>query len=109
MKAIDYKEVYYLQPRETGYRIVFNVTAPKEIGVYKVGYTVSEVEPTSGGLPIRLKINRNFNLKVIRDPGKFYLKPDYTAYGVIAIVFLFYLFWKRREEKVSRRKSRRFL
>ena len=74
MKVIDYKEVYTLAPKEIGRSILFNVTAPKEPGLYRVGYTVSEVEPSGGGgLPIRLKINRNFNLRIIEDPNKFHI------------------------------------
>lgn len=69
MKVIDYKEIYTLAPKETGYRILFNVTAPRKPGKYTVGYTVGEVEPGAGaGLPLRLKISKNFNLKVIEEP-----------------------------------------
>ena len=91
MKVIDYKDVYILQPKETGYKILFNVTAPNKPGLYSIGYTVGEVEPGGGGgVGLRLKINKNFNLRVIKDPNRFYLKPDYIAYGAIAAAFLFY-------------------
>ncbi len=110
MKVIDYKDVYTLAPKETGYRVLFNVTAPKEPGIYKVGYTVSEVEPDAGGgLPIRLRINRNFNLRVIEDPNKFYLNYDYVAYAVIILIFLLYIIKKKYAKKRTRQKNRKFL
>ncbi len=71
MNAIDYKEIYILAPKTTGYRIEFNVTAFQKPGLYTIGYTVSEVEPSAGGgLPIRLKVNKNFKLRVIEDPNR---------------------------------------
>ena len=72
MQVIDYKEVYTLPPKTTGYGIFFNVTAPNKPGLYIVGYTVSEVEPAtgSGGVPIRLKISKNIKLKVIEGASK---------------------------------------
>ena len=110
MKAIDYKEIYILPPQTTGYRIEFNVTAPKKAGLHRVGYTVAEVEPIGGGgLPIRLKINRNFNLRVIEDPNKFKIDYDYVVYAVIVLAFLFYVFWQRHNTKRKKHKSRRFL
>ena len=82
MKVIDYQGIYNLSPKETGYSIIFNVTAPK-LGLYTVGYTVSEVEPgNSGGVPIRLKINRNFKLRVIEDPNKF----PFSYYASLAYI-----------------------
>lgn len=109
MKIVDYREVYTLAPRETGYKILFNVTAPEKPSLYSVGYTVSEVESGGGGLGLLLKINRNFNLKVIEDPNKFHLNYDYVAYGVIVTIFLIYLFIKKRKIKRSKYKSRKFL
>lgn len=110
MKVIEYKEVYILPPKTSGYKILFNVTAPKKEGLYNLGYAVSEVEPSGGGLPIRLKINKNFNLKVIRDPNKFYIRKEHAAYAVIALVFLLYFYLSRKKakkaaEKHSRRKQ----
>ena len=71
VKARDYQSVYTLPPKTSGYRIEFNITAPKEPGLYKIGYTVSEVEPAgNSGLPVRLKINKNFYLKVIEGPKR---------------------------------------
>src|SRR3989338_5355942 len=70
MKAIDYKGVYIVAPKTAGYRIEFNVTASQKPGLYTISYTVSEVEPSaSGGLPILLKVNKSFKLRVIDDPN----------------------------------------
>lgn len=89
MQIINYKEVYILPPKESGYRILFNVTAPKDQGLYKVGYTISEVEPSSGGLPIRLKINRNFNLKIVELPKAELKRQTFMYTPLILIVALF--------------------
>ena len=110
MKVIDYKDIYDLGPKETGYSISFNVTAPKKPGIYNAGYTVMEVESSAGGgLPIRLKINRNFKLNVIEDPNKFNIKSEYVVYAVIALAFALYLFRKKQLGKRTKSKSRRFL
>ena len=96
MKAIDYKEVYTLPPRTAGYKILFNVTAPEKPGLYTVSYTVGEVEPSGGaGLPILLKINKNFKLKVIKEPSKFHIRYDYVVYALAVLAFLLYAFRKK--------------
>ncbi|MEK6984158.1 MAG: hypothetical protein AABX33_06300 [Nanoarchaeota archaeon] len=120
MKAIDFKEVYYVPAKTTGYSISFNITAPKKPGLYQVSYTVGEVEPSaSGGLPIRLKINKGFKLKVIKTPDS--LKPiqspsslrainspraiqikfGYLVYAAVALVLLIYM---RYYGKIKKRK-----
>jgi len=87
MKAINYNEVYTLHPKETGYGILFNVTAAKKPGMYEVGYTVSEVEPAAGGgLPVRLKINRNFKLRVIEDPNKTHINYSGLIYAAVLLI-----------------------
>jgi hypothetical protein len=109
IKVIDYKEVYILPPKEM-YTVQFNVTAPEEIGVYTIGYTVSEVEPGGfGGVPIRLKINRNFKLNVVKNPDKFYINNDYVAYAVIILIFLLYIIKKKYAKKRTRQKNKKFL
>lgn len=108
VKIIGYKEVYNVPPKETGYSISFNVTAPKKPGAYTVSYTVSEVEPSgAGGLPIILKINRSFNLKVIDDPNKIRKRNDRTAYAIIVLLALLYIFIKRYAKKGRIDKKRR--
>ena len=109
MKIINYKDVYNLPPHETGYSISFNVTAPEKPGIYNVAYTVMEVESGGGGLPIRLKINRNFKLKVIEDPNKFHVNLGYIVYAIIALSILSYISWKKRAGRRLRRKSRKSL
>ena len=114
LKVIDYKEVYILPPKTTGYRILFNLTAPEKLGLYTVGYAVSEVEPgAGGGLPIRLKINRNFKLRVIEEPSNKVedinkLQADYSNIAYIAILliiilFLFRIFIKKKYTKKNRK------
>ena len=111
MKAIDYKEVYILPPKTTGYSILFNVTAPKKPGTYSIGYTVSEVEPSGGGgLPIRLKIGRGFKLKIIEDPNKFHV-TYYARLAYIAVLLIIglalaknFLFRKKSQMQVIKAK-----
>lgn len=101
MEVINYKETYILPPKTPGHRIEFNVTANKKPGLYTVSYTVNEVEPSGGGgLPIRLKINRNFNLRIAEDPNK--LSINYYLIGYIAVlsILAFALF-----KKITARKS----
>lgn len=105
VKIIGYKEVYSVPPKETGYSIAFNVTAPKKPGAYTVSYTVSEVEPSgTGGLPIILKINRSFNLRVIEDANKLRKRNDYVAYAFILLAFLLYIFIKKSGIRHKKRK-----
>ena len=113
MKAIDYKEVYIVAPKTAGYRIEFNVTAPQKPGLYAISYTVSEVEPSAGGgLPILLKINKNFKLRVIEglnrkasevsdrilseDPNKFSIAYSGLAFAVMLLIAVFFLFIKKK-------------
>ena len=87
LKVVNPKEVYTLSPKESGYSILFNVTAPKKPGIYDVGYTVSEVEPGSGGgLPIRLKINRNFKLKIIENTNKTKINYSNLPYAAVLLI-----------------------
>ena len=103
MKVIDYKEIYILAPKETGYKILFNVTAQKP-GLYKIGYTVSEVDPAgSGGLPIRLKINRNINLKVIKDPNRIQINYFNLAFAVALLVLALLLLQKKTRKRYPKK------
>ena len=106
MEIIDYQEIYTLQPRETGYRVLFNVTPPKKPGMYRTEYTVSEMD-VGGGLSIRLKINKNLNIKVIDDPDKFYLTSNHVTFAAITLGFLIFVYFKWKPAKPVRRKSRK--
>src|SRR3989344_909772 len=74
MKAIDFKEEYILPPKSS-ISIEFNVTAPKydtKNNIFAVSYTVHQLTGgDGGGIPFLTKINKNFKLKVARDPNKF--------------------------------------
>jgi|SRR3989344_2448429 len=107
IKIVDYKEVYALAPKETGLSIFFNVTAPKQPGTYEVGYTVSEVEPSGEGLPIRLKISKTFNLRAVKDPNKFYVSQKYVIYSIMVLAFLFYIFKSRNAKKSMKKQSKK--
>ena len=107
IKVIDYKEVYTLAPKTTGYRVEFNVTAPQKPGLYRAGYTVSEVEPAgSGGLPIRLKISRNFNIRAIKEPNKFYINYFLVGYILVLAIAAFALFKKMTRKSATKKDVR---
>jgi len=112
MEPIDFQEEYILQPQSVT-RVEFNVTAPeydKDSNVFDVGYTVHQLTGgPGGGIPFLTKINKNFKVRVIKNPSKFYIDYDYAAFAIIAAAFLAYLFIKRHTIKVVRHKSRRFL
>ena len=112
MKIVDYNDLYTLSPKETGFSILFNVTAPKKPGIYEVSYTVSEAEPGGGGgLPIRLKINRNFKLRVIEDSNKFHFS-HYASLAYIAVLLTIgfaaikkFLFDKKKSRKSKKNRK----
>ena len=112
VKLRDYQNIYTLPPKTSGYRVEFNITAPKKPGLYKIGYTVSEVEPAgSSGLPVRLKINKNFYLRVIEEqtkPNSSYSVPaNYSGliYAVILILLIFlFSIWKSSSKSKRNRK-----
>ena len=107
INVIDYKELYILPPKTNSYKILFNVTASQKPGTYIVEYTVGEVEPAGGGgVPIRLKINKNFKLKVIEDPNKSHINYNYLVYAAMALVFLLYFFRKKLVKKRIKKRSR---
>ena len=115
VKARDYQNIYTLPPKTSGYRIEFNITAPKEHGLYKIGYTVSEVEPAgSSGLPVRLKISKNYYLRVIEGskmsedtnmPKTSYSVLNYAAILIIVVLLAILLaIWKQSLKSKRNRK-----
>lgn len=110
MKVIDYKEEYILPPKSSA-RIEFNVSAPKydkSNDIFALGYTVHQLTaPSGGGIPFLTKINKNFKLKVIKNPSRFHVNYDYVAYAVIALAFLLYVYRKKFAKVRKKQRWRR--
>ena len=116
-KIVDYQEIYTIPPK-TNQPIFFNISAPsnsKPEDTYTISYTVHELSGSGSGVPILLKINRGFKVKIIKNPDKFYISYDYVNYvvsaviiAVIILVLLLYVF-RRKRVKRSKRSLRRFL
>lgn len=96
-KVIDYEEVYTIPPKSAK-SILFNVTAPKKLrpgDTFTIGYTVHQLSGSGSGVPLLLKINKSFNVRIIKSPDKFYLEDySYAVYAIIALSFLLYIFRK---------------
>ena len=102
-KIIDYQEIYSI-PKKDSKSIFFNISAPsnfKQDSNYLVSYTVHQLSGSGSGVPILLKINKNFNVKVIKNPNKSDTRNNsninyyYAVYGAIALVLLLYIFRKK--------------
>ena len=120
LKVLDSKEEYLIAP-QSSYSIVFNVSAPgaKPGEVISVGFTVHPVSSGGSGVPLLVKINRGFNIKVVKNPEKFYL-DDYipkimVALGILTIIIIFYFFWQskgsiaqetRKKRKINKKKRK---
>src|SRR3989338_772279 len=91
MKALDYREIYTL-PAQSSAKVEFNVTAPeykKGNDVFNIAYTIHQVgDPSGGGIGFSPKISKNFKLRVIRSPERFYIDPIYIIFSLGAIAFL---------------------
>ena len=101
-KIIGYQEIYSI-PKKDSKSLFFNISVPpnfKQDGIYTVSYTVHQLSGSGSGVPILLKINKNFNLKIIKKPDKPDIKKNplmyypYAVYGAIALAILFYIFRK---------------
>lgn len=116
MKASDFKEEYTLPPKSST-RIEFNITAPKydkNNNLFTLGYTIHQLSggPGGGGIPFLEKINKNFNLRVIKSPKKFYIDYNLLVYAAMALAFLLYIsrkkisgyFGKKQKNKLKNRK-----
>lgn len=68
-KIIDYEETYVI-PAKSSRSVSFNVSAPNSNpgDSYSVGYTVHQFAGSGQGVGIALKINKNFNVKIIENP-----------------------------------------
>ena len=87
-KVIDYQEMYTVPPKESK-PIYFNISAPtnsKPDDLYTVSYTVHDLSGGGTGLSISLKINKDFKVKIIKDPNKFYLSDYYKHIPRIIII-----------------------
>lgn len=110
-KIIDYKEIYTIPPK-TNKPILFNISAPKAkpSDTYTVSYTVHQLPGTGPGVPILLKINKNFKVKIIKDPNKFYISDyyQYTPYAIIILIIILFLLKKGFiKKKLIRKKSKK--
>lgn len=97
VNVIDYEEIYTI-PLKTNKPIFFNISAPpnsKPGDTYTVSYTVHQLSGSGPGVPILLKINKNFKVKIIKDPNKFYINYSYVAYAIIALAFLLFIYRKK--------------
>jgi len=119
MKIIDFKEEYTVDPKSTT-RIEFNVTAPEYIknkNIFTLSYTVHQLSGGGGsGIPFLTKINKQFNLKVIKHPDRFYIDPFYFVLALGAIAFLSLIYrkrimalWIKRNKIKNRFKSRKVI
>ena len=95
-KVIDYEEIYTISPKESK-PIFFNVSAPvnsKPDDTFTLSYTAHQLSGGGTGISLLLKINKNLNVKIVKNPDKFYIR-DYYQYiprAVIIIVIVLLLF-----------------
>ena len=77
-KIIDYEETYVISAKSSR-AVLFNVSAPnsKPGDSYAVGYTVHQFSGSGSGVGLALKINKNFNVEIIENPDKPYVKKSY--------------------------------
>ena len=105
MKALDFKDEYILPP-QSSVTVEFNVTAPKYIknkDILHISYTVHQLTGGGGGgVSFLTKINKQFKLKVIKDPNRFHINYFYAAYSIVLLAIFFFLYKKR----ISKRKKR---
>ena len=98
MKAINLEEEYILEPK-SDVRIDFNVTAPKynkKDNAFRMSFTLHELSGAGGGIGFLSKINKKFNLKVIKDPNRFHISPFQVAYAIILLAIVVFLYRKSK-------------
>ena len=111
MKAIDLKEEYTLDPKSST-RIEFNVTAPKynkKNNEFTVGYTIHQLSGGGGGIGLLPKINKQFKLRVTKDPNKFYIEDYYKYIPHAAIILLVIYFLLRKELSSKKFRNRKII
>jgi len=119
MKAIDFKEVYTLPP-ESSTRIEFEITAPeyeKNKDIFHASFTVTQLQAEGEAIPLITKINKNFKIKVLINPDRFYIDPLYFVYTAGALIFFIFisrkeimnLFRKRNKTPGNEFKSRKII
>jgi hypothetical protein len=89
-QIIDYKDVYTLPPGVSNTPVLFNITSPKNAKVVEI-YTVSyHMEPQSAGggtVAIGMRMNKDFKVRIIKDPNKLY-PEDYFARAILIAVII---------------------
>ena len=108
-KIIDYQEIYTIPPK-TNLPIWFNVSAPKNSkpgDTYAVGYGVHQL-PDGNSNFLLMSINRNFNVKIIKNPDNFYIDELYpyipASIGVLIVVY-FLLRKKYKKNNVFKKRK----
>lgn len=97
-KVIDYEEIYTIPPK-TNKAVFFNISAlnAEPGNTYTVGYTIHQLSGSGPGVPILLKINKNFKVKIIKNPNKFYVNYSYITYAAALVLLLFILYVFRKK------------
>lgn len=73
-EVLDYKEIYAIPPK-TNYPVFFNISS-KSFGPgdeFTIGYTVHQLSVSGPGVPLLFKINKNFKVRITKNPDKFYV------------------------------------
>jgi len=98
VNILDYQEEYTVLPK-SAVEVKFNVTAPnynKNNNEFSISYTVHQLTGSGGGLGFLPKINKNFKMRVIKDPNTFRINYYYIAYGIILLAIVFFIYKKKK-------------
>ena len=116
IEVLNYKDEYKIPPKKDQ-AILFNVSAPPGLKVeqeYIVGYTVHQTGGGGPGVPVLIKIAKNFKVKIIKSKDKFYLSNYYSYVPqVIIILIVIVSIFKRdviiKKIRKSRQKNRKII
>lgn len=104
LKIIGFQDEYTIPPKSS-MPVKFNITAENaEPGTYVVEYTVHQLSGAGAGLPLLLKVGKNFRLK-IKENENAQLENGSARYGPlfgIAMVILLLIFISRKNKKSKR-------